>query len=559
VPPQAVYRFSDHVLDLGRGSLRNGEGELRLRPKSFEVLTYFVKNAGRLLPKDELLQAAWPGVYVTEDSLVQCVKEIRRAIGDTAQDAIKTIPGRGYIFDVQVSLIDAAIEKPPPAHGWLERIRAVDWRILAAAIGIFAIGSGVIGWWLRAPADAPALAAPRLSIAVLLGGDPGDEFIANDVTDNLTNGLSTRVPELIVRNAPAALRGKFADGAQAGRGLGVRYVIEGSVQRNDDRITVTAELIDTQSGARFWRDRFEAQRSELFALEDRIVGRIASALGDELIRPAALDAEFRGSAPLPEDLGLRGPAPLAQPQALNDVNEAEALFRDALAIDDGNVGALEGLATTLLVRLVNFPPQRQADRDDLMRHASEAADRALSLGEERASAHFVKGVLLRAERKPSEAAEEFQRALDRDHAYAAAYDGLGASKLLLGQPGEASHILEQAVDLGSGSPVRMTSAWHLGVAELFLGHDDRALQWFHKAREEDPARGWWLLRELTAVYALKGEEEDARRCLAELLRIWPQLSIAALEARLESDNRDYLRLWGQTLHAGLQKAGLPEE
>lgn len=101
----------------------------------FYPLTYFVKNPGRLLPKDELMEVAWPGVYVTEDSLVQCVKEIRRAIGGSAQDAIKTVPGRGYIFDLRINLVGAAIPESVRAHGWLERVRAIDWHILATAIG----------------------------------------------------------------------------------------------------------------------------------------------------------------------------------------------------------------------------------------------------------------------------------------------------------------------------------------------------------------------------------------------------------------------------------------
>src|SRR5262249_29887792 len=157
------------------------------------------------------------------------------------------------------------------------------------------------------------------------------------------------------------------------------------------RIILSAQLADTRSGAHFWADRLEGERSELFSLEDRIAGGIAYALGNEIIQPAARDAEFRGSAPDPGDLGLRGPAALAQPEALDNLNQAEALFRDALAIDDQNAGALEGLATALIIRLVNFSPQRQADRDDLMQQASAAADKALSLAPERASAHFAKG------------------------------------------------------------------------------------------------------------------------------------------------------------------------
>jgi DNA-binding winged helix-turn-helix (wHTH) protein len=107
-----LYRFGGMTLDLARGLLRNGSGDVRLRPKSFDLLIYFVTNAGRVLSKDELLQAVWPGVFVTEDSLVQCVKEIRRAVGDGEQVLIKTIPGRGYIFDLAVTVVEPAGTAP---------------------------------------------------------------------------------------------------------------------------------------------------------------------------------------------------------------------------------------------------------------------------------------------------------------------------------------------------------------------------------------------------------------------------------------------------------------
>ncbi|HVM81486.1 MAG TPA: winged helix-turn-helix domain-containing protein [Stellaceae bacterium] len=548
---------------------------MRLRPKCFEVLTYFVKNPGRLLPKDELMEAAWPGVFVTEDSLVQCVKEIRRAIGDNAQDLIKTIPGRGYIFDLQVVSVERASEPPARTHRWTKRLQAVDWRLLAALILLFSLGCGAVGWWLRAPAEAPtsaetppppapAPAAPRLSIAVLLfvnlGGDPADDFIADGVTDDLTTGLSTHVSEVQVaaRGSAAARKGRYADGAQAGRSLGVRYALEGSIRRDGNRIAVSVQLLDTQSGAHFWSDRFEGERSELFALEDRITGRVAYALGNELVQPAARDAAFRGSAPDADDLGLRGPAVLAQPRALENLNQAEALFRDALAMDDRDVGALEGLATALIARLVNFSPQRQADRDDLLQQADDAAEKALALAPERSTAHYIKGVLLQTQRKTVEASQEFQLAILLDPNYGPAYDGLGASMLHLGQPEKAVPLIEQSLRLGWSGDVNVLSKWHMAMAHLFLRHDEFALEWLRQARSESPDDGWWLLRELTAVCALKGDEEAAKSYLAELLRAWPQVSIAALKARRESDDPEYLRLMEETVFAGLRKAGLPE-
>ena len=104
--PAATYRFARFTLDLVRGCLREGEREIKLRPKSFYVLSYLVQNAGRLLSKDELMQAAWPGVFVSDNSLTQRIKEIRHALDDGAHVCIKTVAGRGYRFDAPVTRMD---------------------------------------------------------------------------------------------------------------------------------------------------------------------------------------------------------------------------------------------------------------------------------------------------------------------------------------------------------------------------------------------------------------------------------------------------------------------
>src|SRR6266550_8363372 len=97
-----LYRFDGFTLDLDRGCLLRGAQEIKLRPKPFEALKYLVENPGRLISKAELIQTIWPETAVTDDSLVQCLMEVRRALGDEAQQIIKTVPRRGYIFDTSV-------------------------------------------------------------------------------------------------------------------------------------------------------------------------------------------------------------------------------------------------------------------------------------------------------------------------------------------------------------------------------------------------------------------------------------------------------------------------
>ena len=112
----AAYRFEGFTLDLARGSLFGPRGdELRLRPKAFSLLRHLVENAGRLIDKDEILAAVWPGVFVTEDSVTLCVRELLRALDDDGQRLLRTVPRRGYLFAAEVSRLDAAASPPRAA------------------------------------------------------------------------------------------------------------------------------------------------------------------------------------------------------------------------------------------------------------------------------------------------------------------------------------------------------------------------------------------------------------------------------------------------------------
>src|SRR5262245_47040761 len=109
--PRRVFCFDRFTLDLERCSLRRGGEDLRLRPKSFDVLRYLAEHPGRVVTKDELIQGVWPDIHVTDDSLVQCIGDIRQTLGDDAHKIIKTVPRRGYLFAAEISE-----EIAPPAR-----------------------------------------------------------------------------------------------------------------------------------------------------------------------------------------------------------------------------------------------------------------------------------------------------------------------------------------------------------------------------------------------------------------------------------------------------------
>ena len=165
-----------------------------------------------------------------------------------------------------------------------------------------------------APAPVASNAAPaeaaHLSIVVLpftnLSGDPSQDYFADGITENLTTDLSRiRDSFVIARNTAFTFKGKSIDAKEIGKELGVRYVLEGSVQRDQNRVRVNAQLIDAETGAHIWADRFEEDLADLFKLQDQVVARLANALNYELVRA---EAETGAHSKNPDviDLDMRG-------------------------------------------------------------------------------------------------------------------------------------------------------------------------------------------------------------------------------------------------------------
>src|SRR5467141_3807530 len=200
-------------------------------------------------------------------------------------------------------------------------------------------------------AATPAADASRLSIVVLpfvdLRGHPDVEYFDDGITESLTTDLS-RIPDafVIARNTAFTYKGKAVDVKQLGRELGVRYALEGSVQSGGDRLRVNVRLVDAESGAHVWAERFDLGRGELFAVQDEIVAHLARAMDAQLTAAEARRAERSQSAdPDALDLVFRGSAALNRGHDPTSLLVAEHFFEEALSLAPSNVKALVGLAS----------------------------------------------------------------------------------------------------------------------------------------------------------------------------------------------------------------------
>jgi TolB-like protein len=214
-----IFTFEGYTLDLTRGCLRAGEDEITLRPKCFDLLQYLVENPGRLLLKDELAGAVWPNVIVGDNSLAQCIGDLRNALNDVDRRIIKTVTRRGYVFAAPVSISAPdivtrlpAFTSPVPSVGIPPPTEVVDQ--------------------LK-----PGLALPeKPSIVVLpfsnMSDDPEQEYFADGMVEEITTALSkVRWFFVVARNSSFTYKGRAVDLRQVGRELGVRYVLEGSVRK----------------------------------------------------------------------------------------------------------------------------------------------------------------------------------------------------------------------------------------------------------------------------------------------------------------------------------------
>jgi adenylate cyclase len=300
------------------------------------------------------------------------------------------------------------------------------------------------------PASRPA-APPRLSIVVLpfanLGSDPEQQYFADGITEYLTTDLS-RIPHMFVisRNTAFTYQGKRVDTKQVGRELGVRYVLEGSVRRSGNLIRVNAQLIDAETDAHLWAERFDGDTSELFALQDGVTSRIAVALNLEMI---SAEAARPTEHPDALDYILRGRAANLKPPSRNKYAEEISLYERALALDPRSVEAQSQLARALMNRvldgLANSAAADTARAEDLAGHALTASPRG-------PLAHYAKGQVLDAQGRYEEAIPEFESALAGNRNWVSALNALGGCKLFAGSIEETIPLVEQAIRLSPRDP-----------------------------------------------------------------------------------------------------------
>jgi TolB-like protein len=516
-----VYDFERYVLDLRRGCLLSADREVELRPKSFHVLEYLVENAGRLVAKEELIKAVWPNVVVTDESVTRCVSEVRSALDDSEQQVIRTVPRRGYVLTARVSA------------------RAPDQKTLLAGDG------------------------RRPSIVVLpfadLTGDAGQRYLADAITEGLTVYLSRIRDSFVTRSTACLHQADGFDVRRIGRELGVRYVLQGTVQRTATRVRVTARLLDVASGAHVWANQFDVDSSDLFQMQDLIVTRLARALQIELAEAEATRVALARSIPTnAENLALRAEAIFLRYGASRPEAEgAYALCGQALEIDPSNLRALCIFAMKFAFRITSM---QSTDVDGDTCRAEEYAALARAADPKSYQAHQANARVLLASSHPEQAIAEAEHSLSLNPGFIPAYLDLAAANLCLCRPEMVIDYAHKAMRLSPTDPYEDSFHACAGRAYFMQERYDHAVDSMRRpvaVNPEFPVHH----RFLAASLAQNGQDVDAHEVMKHYLslsgtRIKTVGAYAALPSW--SRNRIYL-LYRKHLIEGVTKAGMPEK
>jgi TolB-like protein len=400
--------------------------------------------------------------------------------------------------------------------------------------------------------------APSLSIVVLpfanIGGDPEQEYFVDGVTESLTTDLSRMIGSFVIgRNTAFTYKGKHVDLKRVGQELGVRYVLEGSVQRSGNRMRVNVQLIDGETGIHLWAERFDKPVADLFDMQDEVVARLANQLGTELVTAEARRAE-RAPHPNSMDLYFQGMASANRGLTPENLSQARGLFERALSLDPGNIEALVGTAFVDATRSIHFQTDDRAVR---LAAAEAILTRVLSLTPKHAMAHCLFGIVQIFSNRAIQGIAECEQALELDRNLAEAHGWIGIAKCFSGRAAETeAHVLE-AFRLSPRDNKTYDWMSMVGVAKSYLGDDDAAVASFRRSIETNRNAAPRTHFFLAAALAHLGRLHDARAAAQAGFALDPAFTIGRFRAGAATDNPTYLSQRGR-IYEGMRMAGVPE-
>ncbi|GJD59371.1 winged helix-turn-helix domain-containing tetratricopeptide repeat protein [Methylobacterium dankookense] len=527
-----IYQFGPFTLDTARREL-SGSGRLvALEPQVFDVLAHLIAARDRVVSRDDLLAAVWHGRIVSEATISSRLNAARVAIGDTGaeQRLIRTLPRKGVRFVGDVR------ERPEPTP---ESVPDA---------GRPASGTDSGPAW-RAGPKLPAVAVLPFAN---LSGDPEQDYFADGITEEIITALS-RMSGLFViaRNSSFTYRARAVDLRQVGGELGVGYVLTGSVRRGRDRLRITGQLVDTASGAHLWSDRFDGDRQDVFALQERVADSVAAA-----IEPTLQSAEIGRLGREPSGLDaydhlLRANALMSEFTAAG-MSAALVCLDRALALEPAYAPAMAAAAyCRAQCHFQGWAQQDDADRAEAVDRAWRAVELAPNDAQVLWMAAFAVWNMAGSGRE--RARDLFRRSLLLNSNSAMALTLAGWIETMCGNGIEGRAMVARAQQLNPRDPRGWLMAGVMALAALIDENYAEAIAWAEQALAQN--RRFTVALRVLAVADIKlGRPDRARDAVAALLAIEPHLTISGFFARIPFPLDEMARTYAEAL----MLAGLPE-
>jgi TolB-like protein/class 3 adenylate cyclase len=430
---------------------------------------------------------------------------------------------------------------------------------IARPVRVYAVvRDGSISGPRQAYAMPTSSSTPRLSIVVLpfanISGDPEQEYFVDGVTESLTTDLSRIAGSFVIaRNTAFTFKGKAVDIKQIGRELNVRYVLEGSVQRGGNRFRLNVQLIDAETGAHVWAERFDKPAADLLDMQDEIVSRLANTLNAELIEAEARRAE-RSPRPDAMDLYFQGRAFVSRGVTPTFMAQARGFFVRALALDPDNIEAAVAAAQVD----VSVGSAFMADDGAVHFDAAETAlNRVLFRVPNHPRAHMLLGAVQLQTSRVAKGVAECQQALALDRNLADAHGFIGLGKYQLGRGEDVEGHIQEALRLSPRDTRAFLWFMFVGLGKLAINADLEALDWFGRSLEANRNHALSHFH-FAAAQALVGDLKEARSTAEAGLALDRSFTIRRYRINAKGDNPTYLAK-RERFYEGMRMAGVPED
>ena len=549
VRPRA--QIGEWSADPESNELSRGSETLRVEPKAMDVLMLLADRVGRVVSREELFAAVWPGVVVGDEALTQTVNKLRKALGDNSRSPsyIETIAKRGYRLIAPVRRRGAAKASPagvdvplPSGHPARPRRHAPSGVWIAAmvltvaAAGIYFVHSipdARPAPDVFDPGDArqPGWVTVTVVPFVSLGTDRGQDYLARGISDDLITALSRLADLRVIRESSTATSNPVQQRA--------RYRILGSVQRESDTLRINVHLVDTRTNEELWSERFERPFGDLFAVQDAMTAKLVGLLPAKISGVERRRLAKRYTSNLEAyDYFLRGQALFLVRQS-EENERARALYRKALDLDPRFARAYAGLAMTYAMD----PRLREsADPSPALDRALELADTARLIDPDLPEVYWALGFVHAQSRRHAQAIEALQKAIELDRSFADAYALLGGIDTYIGQPAKSIPLLRTAMRLNPDSGYLYFLL--LGRAYLFEGDVEQALINLRAGTMRNPADIETHIY-LAAALVAAGDQRAATWEVDEIRKLEPGFSIHRwLETYPMTSTRQTKRLLG---------------